>query len=92
MIDCPADQTINTTTGLDTGEAFWPLPSAVDNSNLPVVPTPNVTIGTLLDIGVHFVEYSATDGSNNTQICVFMVTVQGKESRIRIFLIILNSQ
>ena len=88
MIDCPADQTINTTTGLDTGEAFWPLPSAVDNSNLTVVPTPNVTIGTPLDIGVHFVEYSATDGSNNTQICVFMVTVQGKESRIRIFLII----
>ena len=82
-MDCPADQTINTTTGQDTGVASWPTPNVVDNSNLPVVPTPNVTIGTPLDIGVHFIEYSATDGSDNTRVCVFMVIVQGKESWVR---------
>ncbi|XP_033637151.1 hyalin-like [Asterias rubens] len=82
VMDCPADQTINTTTGQDTGVASWPTPNVVDNSNLPVVPTPNVTIGTPLDIGVHFIEYSATDGSDNTRVCVFMVIVQDKEDPV----------
>ena len=86
VITCPTDVVNGTDTGSPTKTVTWSDPVAEDNSQLhdpnaapTVVKSPN-NIASPYDfpIGTTRITYTATDRSNNSQSCVFAVTVAGK--------------
>ncbi|XP_068719046.1 sushi, von Willebrand factor type A, EGF and pentraxin domain-containing protein 1-like [Montipora capricornis] len=87
VITCPTDVVNGTDTGSPTKTVTWSDPVAQDNSQLhdpnaapTVVKSPN-NIASPYDfpIGTTRITYTATDRSNNSQSCVFAVTVADLE-------------
>ena len=77
-ITCPADVMNNTTLGLANGSAMWSNATVTDNSGETITPVVNETSGSSFDIGVHTVQFTATDSSGNSNNCTFTVTIEGK--------------
>jgi trimeric autotransporter adhesin len=89
VITCPANQTVNVTTGLCTGTAPGINANATDNcgvqsvtysiSGATVANSPatgiNNASGVIFNKGLSTVTYTATDNSGNVKICSFTVTV-----------------
>lgn len=74
--NCPANITVYTGPGRITCDqtATWTVPTATDNCSSVSV-TSNYNPGAFFPVGVTTVIYTATDGSGNSTICSFTVTV-----------------
>ncbi|MEO1258928.1 MAG: HYR domain-containing protein [Bacteroidota bacterium] len=72
----------NVDVGMDAGECGavvnWTAPTASDNCNASFATTQTMgdPSGTLFAEGIHTIEYTATDPSNNTETCSFTITIQ----------------
>ena len=73
ITNCPANQTINSTNGLNA-IATWTAPTATDNCTMAGV-TSNFPSGTTFGVGTTNVVYTATDARGNVALCTFAVTV-----------------
>jgi hypothetical protein len=72
IINCPGNQTINTTGFSST--ATWFPPTITDNC-FPMAITSNYSPGSTFQLGTNPVVYTATDGNNNSSSCAFNITV-----------------
>ena len=57
---------------------MWPNATVTDNSGENITLEVNETSGSTFDIGVHTVQFIATDSSGNSNNCTFTVTIEGK--------------
>lgn len=88
VITCPSDVGDSTDNGLPTKSVTWNDPVARDNAESSdpnatptVVKSPNYVSSPYdFPVGTTRITYTATDKSNNTQSCVFTVTVRGESS------------
>jgi hypothetical protein len=71
--NCPSNITVNAAPCMNA--ATWVAPTVSDNCSATIVQTTGAPSGTPLNIGAHTIAYTATDGSGNTAICSFTVTV-----------------
>ncbi len=71
---CPADIFINTNNVGCTGIATWITPTGNDNCGTPSSSSTHNS-GDVFPVGVTTVTYTFTDGSGNTTLCTFDVTV-----------------
>ncbi|XP_072051832.1 uncharacterized protein [Amphiura filiformis] len=72
---CPEDQVITVPVGLASVRSFWNSPTATDNSGLTPTLAQSHTSGELFPVGSTDVEYTYTDGSGNSAVCSFRITV-----------------
>ena len=79
---CPPDITIHTVGGNEV-PAFWPIPTATDNCETPLIVGSNYDCGHLFPPGDHTVVYTATDLSGNVTTCTFTVHVISNPERGR---------
>ena len=76
---CPMDITLNTDG--DCGNTYlFSAPPASDNCDVTVTQTAGSPSGTLLPLGTTLIEYTATDGCGNTDVCSWNVTVVDTEA------------
>ena len=80
-ITCPPDVVNGTEPGLATGIVFWEPATVTDNSMLVITPVADATSGSSFSIGLHTVQFNATDESGNSNSCTFTVTIEGKVIR-----------
>jgi hypothetical protein len=71
--NCPTDIIQTTATTSDTVK--WTLPTVSDNCTTTPTMTSSHNSGTLFQIGVTTVTYTAKDAKNNTSTCIFKVTM-----------------
>ncbi len=72
--NCPMDIVLNTDG--DCGNTYlFSAPPASDNCEVTVTQTAGSPSGTLLPLGETTIEFTATDGCGNTEICSYTVTV-----------------
>ena len=77
--NCPANITINNTTGNCDGIATWTAPTITDNCpGLVISSTSNS--GDVFPVGLTNVTITATDASGNVSTCTFSVTVNDTEN------------
>lgn len=76
-ITCPTNITVEADAGLCSAIVNYPIPSATDNCDNPIIPvlTSGLNSGDVFPVGVSTVEYSATDLAGNVSTCTFTVTV-----------------
>jgi len=74
MMTCPADLAVMTMNSQGVAVTFS-LPAATDNSGAPPTVTADRTSGEVFPVGMTRINVAATDGSNNTSRCSFVVTV-----------------
>ena len=82
VVTCPPDVVAAAGEGFVNGTANWTVPVPTDNSN-DVTLTSTIDPQTpplVFDIGTREVNYTATDGSQNTASCSFNVTITGGSS------------
>lgn len=73
---CPANISVNATTGLCGASVSWAAPIAVDNcTGMTLIQTAGLPSGATFPIGVTTVEFTATDAAGNVTLCSFTVTV-----------------
>ncbi|XP_072172386.1 uncharacterized protein [Diadema setosum] len=72
--NCPADVSVQVTTGVTEALVSWTAPTATDNSGVVTV-TSTRSPGDAFSVGTTQVVYTATDGSGNQDVCSFFVTV-----------------
>jgi hypothetical protein len=70
----PADFSVALSTGVCSGNANWTAPTASDPCGVATL-TSNFAPGSLFDVGVHTVTYTATDTNGNVSTASFDVTV-----------------
>ncbi|XP_071489593.1 uncharacterized protein [Diadema antillarum] len=75
VTNCPNDITVATTLGGAAVAVTWTEPTAVDDSGLPVTTTSTSAPGDSFPVGTTTIVYTFTDGSGNTAVCAFDVTV-----------------
>ncbi|MBX7093572.1 MAG: HYR domain-containing protein [Flavobacteriales bacterium] len=77
---CPSDMTVNVTAGTCGAVASWTSPTATDNCGAAsVTQTIGLPSGSTFPVGVHNIQYTATDGASNTSTCSFNITVVDNE-------------
>jgi hypothetical protein len=76
VITCPANITTNATSAAGAAVTFANA-TATDNCAATVARTAGPASGATFPIGVTSVQFTATDGGNNTASCAFTVTVNG---------------
>ncbi len=79
--DCPTGITVNTSVGLTTGIATWPLVTATDNCQMDSLVS-NYESGDVFNMGVTVVTYRAYDVNKNMSSCSFDVVVVDAEAPI----------
>ncbi|WP_435373038.1 HYR domain-containing protein [Aequorivita aurantiaca] len=79
-IACPADIIVNTDAGICSAVVTFPMPFVLDNCNANAIQTGGLPSGTAFPVGVNNVEFTATDGSGNTAVCSFTITVEDNEA------------
>lgn len=60
----------------------WEEPTAYDNSNDSVLIMSTLKPGGELNPGVYVANYTAIDSSNNTNVCILNITVEGKSIKL----------
>jgi HYR domain/GEVED domain/Domain of unknown function DUF11 len=71
--NCPASQTLTTTTGSTI--ATWAAPTATDNCPGAIALNASQLSGVTFAVGVTTVTYTARDAANNTKTCTFIIQV-----------------
>ncbi len=79
-IACPADVTANTDLGMCSAIVNFPMAIGFDNCSVTVSQTGGLASGSAFPVGVNTVEFTATDGSGNTAVCSFTITVVDNEA------------
>lgn len=73
---CPSDITTNVAAGTCGAVVSWATPTATDNCGSATVnQTVGLPSGSTFPVGVHNIQYTATDASSNTSTCSFTITV-----------------
>ncbi|WP_211362150.1 M36 family metallopeptidase [Aequorivita antarctica] len=83
-ITCPADITANTDAGMCSAIVTFPMPLVLDNCSATATQTGGLASGSAFPVGVNTVEFTATDGSGNTAVCSFTITVVDNEAPIMV--------
>ena len=78
LIFCPVDITVNAVAWESSAVVSWERPFATDNSRFLYPLVTNYEQGSRFPVGETKVTYTASDKSNNTASCSFIVTVIGK--------------
>jgi hypothetical protein len=78
-IVCPANITANTDLGMCSAVVSFPMALGQDNCSVTVSQTGGLASGSAFPVGVNTVEFTATDGSGNTAVCSFTITVVDNE-------------
>ena len=78
-IVCPANITASTDVGMCSAAVSFPMAIGLDNCSVTVSQTAGLASGSDFPVGVSTVEFTATDGSGNTTICSFTITVTDNE-------------
>ena len=73
--NCPSGVTVQAASGATSAVATWSIPSATDNSGLTPTRTSTHNPGQSFNTGSTQVTYTFTDGSGNSAVCSFTVTV-----------------
>lgn len=83
-ITCPADIIISAEAGMCSAVVIFPTPSASDNCSVTVTQTSGLASGSSFPVGVNTVEFTATDGGENTTACSFTITVEDNEAPVAV--------
>ncbi len=78
FVNCPQGNTITVSLfpGICQGGANWSIPVAVDNcGEVTVEQTKGPSPGSVNAVGEYLIEYTATDGSDNTAVCTFTLKI-----------------
>ncbi|XP_071945813.1 hyalin-like [Antedon mediterranea] len=78
--DCPPDQNLATSSGVNYTAATWTEPIAIDNAGTPTLVSTHSS-GSDFYIGKTFVTYTAEDNYENTATCNFTVNVAGTHAQ-----------
>ncbi|XP_038074659.1 mucin-3A-like isoform X2 [Patiria miniata] len=81
ILQCPADITRPTDSGMDSAVVDWASPGAIDNSGT-VTLVASETPGSAFYLGVTFVTYTATDSDDNVEQCIFMIEIIDEEDPV----------
>ncbi|XP_038055943.1 mucin-17-like [Patiria miniata] len=81
ILQCPADITRPTDSGMDSAVVDWASPGAIDNSGT-VTLVASETPGSAFYLGVTFVTYTATDTDDNVEQCIFMIEIIDEEDPV----------
>lgn len=76
-LSCPSNLTLVASRGKSMVYANWPLPSASDNSGLPVTVGQSLLPPVILQEGTYIVSVTATDHRELSTRCQFIITVNG---------------
>ena len=77
LVDCPADLTVTTDPSSCEAVVNWTAPTVTDPCDQTlIVPTANITAGSVLSTGIYPITYTAVDTSGNSMQCSFTVTVR----------------
>ncbi len=79
-IACPADITVNNDAGMCGAIVNFPVAVGFDNCSVTVSQTGGLASGSAFPVGVSTVEFTATDGSGNAEVCSFTITVVDNEA------------
>ncbi len=79
--NCPGDLTVPTDQGVSTAQVNWTEPTASDNSQMVSLDS-DVASGSVFNLGLTVVTYTAVDGVGLTSTCRINVTVEGKTCRL----------
>ena len=80
--NCPAGASSTAATGEMSAIVTWVTPTATDNSGVAPQVVASHNSGDVFDVGSTEVTYTFTDGSGNSAVCQFTVTVTaGKSTR-----------
>ena len=82
ITSCPGNQTISTRPNSRYGYPTWPMPTAEDNSGSVVINCTHRS-GDAFRIGDTTVECTASDPSDNSDMCSFIITVVGESSWLK---------
>lgn len=95
LISCPSDMMVNTSTGgagdcsgvaswthpIETAGACTPLVLRMSiNSGSPTIVTAGAVVNQAFNAGLHTIDYTITDGGNNTAQCSFTISVSDNEN------------
>ncbi|CAM3500744.1 M36 family metallopeptidase [Aequorivita lipolytica] len=78
-IVCPANITANTDLGMCSAAVSFPMAIGLDNCSVTVAQTGGLSSGGDFPVGISTIEFTATDGSGNTTVCSFTITVTDNE-------------
>jgi len=79
IVDCPANQTLDTEPGICEAVATWIDPTTTDNCSSTISQTGGLVSGSSFPKGVNTVTYTAVDPSGNFTDCIFTITVEDNE-------------
>ncbi len=85
VITCPAPISVSNDPGVCGATVVYIVPSATDNCSVgSIVQTDatGYTSGDVFPVGTTTLEYTATDGEGNTDVCTFDVTVTDSENPV----------
>lgn len=80
---CPMSTSYTVPFGTSTRIVSWIEPTATDDSGLTPTVARSVQPGTLFSLGSTNVEYTFSDRTGNTAMCVFTIVI-GKDSRYQV--------
>ncbi|MFV8282544.1 HYR domain-containing protein [Christiangramia marina] len=83
-IDCPEDIVVIAKTGDDFAFVSYDDATAVDNcdNDVEIEKTEGQDSGSEFSIGIHQIEFTATDESGNTSTCTFIITVKASNEEV----------
>ncbi|MCF8276209.1 MAG: HYR domain-containing protein [Flavobacteriales bacterium] len=86
VITCPPSVTVNNDPGNCDAVVTYALPTVTDNCTGSITPvlTLGLASGSTFPLGTTPIRYSATDGSGNTSLCSFSVTVEDTEDPLMV--------
>lgn len=80
---CPGNIVLPNTAGTCGAIASWSAPLATDNCGAPTITqTLGLSSGSTFSVGVHNIEFTATDASGNATVCSFTVTINDVQNPV----------
>ncbi len=80
VINCVGNIQVTTDSGFEYATVDFEDATATDNCSVTIEQTGGLTPGSHFPIGLNTIEYTATDGSGNTSVCSFTITVTDEEA------------